>query len=354
MSDRKISNPVNMGIIGIVIGLAIVVATLQYDRLPFLRSGIVYTANFADAGGLLPGDEVEVAGIKVGTVEKIELDDKQVLARFSISDGIQLGDKTTAAIKTNTVLGRKALAVTPAGDGAIDKDDTIPLERTTSPYSLTDALGDLSTTVRDLDTAQLSNTLNAMSDSLENTPAPLRAALDGVSRLSESINARDESLKELLNKAKDVTQILADRGGQINALLLDGNQLLGELDRRRASISELIANVSSVSQQLTGVVNDNQQQMRPTLDKLNSVVGILQKNKDNLSKALDGLAPYANTLGEAVASGPYFQAYVSNINGFYTQTLADALVWPEHVPEDLRTLLTEPGPSIKLQDRGPR
>ncbi|KAA0021937.1 MCE family protein [Antrihabitans cavernicola] len=351
MSDRKISNPVNVGIVGIVVGLMIVIATLQYDRLPFLRSGITYTADFADAGGLLPGDQVEVAGIKVGKVEKISLDDQKVLTRFTVSEGIQLGDKTTAAIKTNTVLGRKSLTITPAGEGAIDRDDTIPLDRTTSPYSLTDALGDLSNTVHDLDTAQLSNTLNAMSDSLQNTPAPLRSALDGISRLSESINARDESLRQLLNKAKDVTQILADRGGQINALLLDGNQLLGELDRRRASISELISNISSVSQQLSGVVNDNQQQMRPTLDKLNSVVAVLQKNKDNLGKALDGLAPYANTLGEAVASGPYFQAYVSNINGFYTQTLADALVWPQHVPDDLRAMLTQPGPSIKLQDR---
>ena len=126
------------------------------------------------------------------------------------------------------------------------------------------------------------------------------------------------------------------------------------MDRRSQAISELITNVSSISKQLTGVVNDNQEQMRPTLDKLNSVVALLQKNKDNLAKALDGLAPYATTLGEAVGSGPYFQAYVQNLSSPQLQVLADTLVWPQHVPDSLRHYLLEPPPSIQLKDRGPR
>ncbi|MGW6376842.1 MCE family protein [Rhodococcus sp. NPDC055112] len=337
MTKPRERDPVQIGIIGLVVAGSLVIAGMQYDQLPFISGGGQYTAHFADAGGLMTGDEVTVSGVNVGTVDKVDLDGPQVLVTFTVQDGIALGDETSAAVKTNTILGRKSLKVTPAGGGTLRKSETIPLERTNSPYSLNDALGDLSNTVSDLDTDQLNNSLNAMSDTLQDTPPELRTALDGVTRLSASINSRDESLRELLHRAEGVTGILATRSDQINALLVDGNQLLGELDRRRNAISELIVNISAVSRQLSGVVQDNQEQIKPTLEKLNSVVAVLQENKDNIGKALDGLGPYATALGESVGSGPFFMAYVANFQvGAMTQTFTDSLVWPEHVPKDLQ------------------
>ncbi|RVW06549.1 MCE family protein [Rhodococcus spongiicola] len=341
-------NLLRTGVIGVAVSAALVLAGLQYDRLPFLFGGVRYEALFEDAGGLLPGDFVTVAGVNVGKVEDVELDGSAVRVTFSMNEGIRLGDDTGADIKTNTILGRKSLQVTPEGSDVMRVGSTIPLERTNSPYSLNDALGDLTSTVSDLDTNQLNDSLDAISETLTDTPPELRAALDGVTRLSESINSRDESLEDLLARAEGVTEILADRSDQINALILDGNLLLGELDRRRNAISELITNVSAVSQQLTGLVQDNEQQMKPTLDKLNAVVANLQDNKDNINRALDGLGPYARSLGEAVGSGPFFMAYVANFSvGALTQTFVDQLVWPEHVPQDLEQF---PPVTTQLQD----
>jgi phospholipid/cholesterol/gamma-HCH transport system substrate-binding protein len=342
-------NPVQIGVIGLVVAVALILAGLQYDRLPFIAGGVRYQAYFADAGGLLTGDYVTVAGVNVGKVEKVELDGTDVQVTFAMDENIQLGDSTRADIKTNTILGRKSLEVTPEGSEVMSVGSAIPLERTNSPYSLNDALGDLTTSVSYLDTQQLNDALNAASDTLADTPPELRAALDGASRLSASINARDESLEDLLKRAESVTGILAERSDQINSLVVDGNQLLGELDRRRNAISELITNVSAVSRQLTGLVQDNEEQMKPTLDQLNATVEILQRNKDNISRGLDGLAPYATALGEAVSSGPFFMAYVANFQlGAVSQTLVDQLVWPEHVPQDLQQF-----PPLKAELKDP-
>ncbi|WP_433713211.1 MCE family protein [Nocardia sp. CA-084685] len=342
------SRAVSLGIIGIVVATTVSLSALQVDRLPFIRSGATYTAYFADAGGLVPGDNVQVAGVKSGRVEQVKLDGAKVYVRFTLDEEIVLGNKTSAAIKTNTVLGRKSLEVTPAGSGSTRTDDTIPLDRTTSPYSLTDALGDLTNTVKGLDMDQVNQTLDALSTTFANTPAPLRSALDGVTQLSRSLNARDQALTELLRRAQNVTKVLADRSNQINALLVDGNELLGELDRRRGALSQLIVYINGLAQQLTGLVNDNEAQLKPTLDRLNSVLALLQSNKDNLSKALDGLGPFSAALGEQVGSGPYFQAYVSNATTRGLQILVDALVWPQHVPDSFRAYLTDPAlPSIE-------
>lgn len=344
---ERTRNLVHVGIIGIVLAVCIVLATLQYDRLPFLSGGTNYSAFFLDAGGLMVGDDVTVAGVTVGKVESIELADQEVRVGFTVQESIELGDATAVDIKTNTILGRKSLKVMPAGNGAIGVHDTVPSSRTTSPYSLTDALGDLGTTVSELDTTQLGDAMNVVSDTFADTPPDLRAALDGVTRLSDSINSRDESLEQLLDRAASVTGILADRSGQINQLVRDGNELFGELDRRRTAISQLITNISSVSRQLTALVQENQVQMGPTLEKLNSVVAVLQKNNDNIAGALDGLGPYISALGESVASGPFFNAYIQNIlPSSWWKTVVDSVVAPEQLPETLQDLIPKNAPPI--------
>ncbi|WP_227998255.1 MCE family protein [Nocardia australiensis] len=343
MSEIR-SRAVPIGIVGIVVAVTVALSALQVDRLPFIRSGAEYSAFFADAGGLVPGDDVQVAGVRSGRVEDVKLDGGKVYVRFTLDESIVLGNKTAAAIKTNTVLGRKSLEVTPAGAGSTRRDNTIPLERTTSPYSLTDALGDLSNTVRDLDMDQVNETLDALSTTFADTPAPLRSALDGVTQLSRSLNKRDQALTDLLGHAQSVTKVLADRSNQINSLLVDGNSLLGELNNRRAALSQLVVYVNGLAKQLSGFVNDNEAQLKPTLDRLNSVLDLLERNQKNLADALDGLGPFEAALGEQVGSGPYFQAYVSNATSPGLQTLVDSLVWPQHVPDDLRHYFTEPSP----------
>ena len=79
-----------------------------------------------------------------------------------------LGDRTEAAIKTKGLLGTKMLDVTPRGDGSLS--GPIPLERTTSPYQLPDALGDLTNTISGLNTDQLSASLATLGRRPSPTP----------------------------------------------------------------------------------------------------------------------------------------------------------------------------------------
>ena len=77
---------------------------------------------------------MRVSGLSVGRVSGVKLDGTKVLVDFTVRNGVELGDRTEAAIKTETVLGTKMLELTPRGDGELT--GTIPLERTKSPYDL--------------------------------------------------------------------------------------------------------------------------------------------------------------------------------------------------------------------------
>ena len=108
-------------------------------------------------------------------------------------------------------------------------------------------------------------------------------------------------------------KVLGKRSDKLNTLLLNGNDLLGVLNERRLAISNLLANTSVVAQQLTGLVKDNEATLAPTLQRLNSVLAMLENQRDNLSKALPGLAKFELTQGETVSSGFYYNAYVPNV-----------------------------------------
>ncbi len=145
-----------------------------------------------------------------------------------------------------------------------------------------------------------------LTDSLHDATPQLRQALDGVAALSRSINANDEALASLLERAKSVTKVLADRAGQVNQLIVDGNALFAALDERRTALSRLISSIQPVSQQISGFVADNRREFGPALSKLNAVLDNLLERREHISEALRRLPPYATALGEVVASGPGF------------------------------------------------
>ena len=124
--------------------------------------------------------------------------------------------------------------MTPAGTGTAT---TIPLSRTTTPYALNSALEDLGRNAGDLDKAQFEKSLEVLTDALHDATPQLRGALDGVTSCRARLNRRDEALESLLAHAKSVTAVLAERAGQVNKLILDGNQLFAALDARRAALA---------------------------------------------------------------------------------------------------------------------
>ena len=110
-----------VGVVGILVVVLAVIAAFSYDKLPFIKGTSDYSAYFAEAGGIKPGSDVRVSGMSVGRVSDVKLEGTKVLVDFTVRNGVELGDRTEAAIKTETVLGNKMLEITPRGDGRLDR-----------------------------------------------------------------------------------------------------------------------------------------------------------------------------------------------------------------------------------------
>lgn len=301
------------GCVGLTLIVLVVVAGLNTAKLISWFGSVTYQADFVEAAGLSSGADVLVSGVRVGTVSEVELVDGLARVTFSVGQDTRLGDSTTAQIRTGSLLGQRIVTVEPSGQGTLGPDDVIPVERTASPYSLNEAIDDLTTNTRGIDTAQLNKSLDVLSTTLDDVAPELKPTFEGLAEMSRGINSRNSTLTELLGATSDVTQVLSARAGRINALLLDANLLLDVLSSRRQEIASLLANTAAVSRQLSLLVADNEKELAPTLTALNSVVAMLERNRDNISQALPGLAKVSQTQGEAVSGGPFYQAYVANL-----------------------------------------
>ncbi|WP_206037763.1 MCE family protein [Rhodococcus sp. HNM0569] len=314
MTHFRERNQTRVGIVGTVAIIVVVAAALNVQSLPLVGDdGTGYTARFVDAGGLRTGDAVQVSGKDAGRVTGIDIDGDAVAVTFTVDDAVTLGSDTTAEIATATALGARNLRLHPAGGGQLDADSVLDVDHTTAPYQLTDALGDLTDTAAEIDTEQLRDSMRVLSDALRDTPDDVAAALDGVMRVSDTVASRDETLRALLTHAEQATSVLAQRSDAIDSLVTDADLVLGELTRRSSSLDALFADLQALAAQLRGLVADNEARIGPVLESVDSVLDVLARNRDDIALAIERLGPYATELGEAVASGPFFNSYIQNL-----------------------------------------
>ncbi|RZU33226.1 MCE family protein [Blastococcus saxobsidens] len=305
-------NPVVVGAVSLTVIAVLVFLAFNAQSLPLVGGGTVYRAQFSEAAGLQADDPVRVAGVKVGSVESLALEGGAVMVEFRIKDTF-VGDRSEAAIKIETVLGAKYVALVPRGSGELDPEEPIPLERTASPYDVVEAFADLSSTVQEIDTAQMARSFEVLSETFAETPEEVRSSLQGLARLSDTIASRDAQLRELLSATRDVTQVLADRNGEFTRLILDSNTLLTEVQERRELIDSILTSTQELSRQLSGLVADNREALTPALQQLSRVTDILSRNRAALAQTVNELAPFVRVFTNTLGNGRWFDSFVNDL-----------------------------------------
>lgn len=312
------------GIIGTLVLVLVVMAAMNINKLPLIGNSDVIEVDFAEAGGLKGGDAVMISGARVGKVREVAIDGDHVTAEIVLTDdSVKLGDLTEARIITITLLGRAAVELEPRGNGDLEAGDTIPVERTSSPYNLTATLNELTETTAAIDKPQLAAALDQASKTLNASSPDLGPALEGITALSRAVSANDDELRSLLAHADGVTEVLASRDEQIASLLGSGRSLLTELDARQKVVTHLLASARELSTALRTLLKDTDGVLGPALDQLDGVVDLLNRNRKNLQATITGLRGYATAFGEAVSTGPWFDAYIQNLTS--PSTLAPIL-----------------------------
>ncbi len=322
------------GLMGATVLVLVVAVGQSFTSIPMIFASPSYYGLFANSGRLNKNDKVRISGVNVGAVQGISIDGSHVLIKFSIG-GNRIGTESRLAIKTDTILGRKILEIEPRGNRPLRPGSVLPLSQSTTPYQLYDAVSDVTKAAVGWDVDTVKQSLNVLSQTVNQTYPHLSATLDGLARFSDTIGKRDAEIKHLLAQANQIAGVLGDRSGQIDRLLVNANALLDAFNQRSRAIDALLGNISAFAAQVRGFINDNPS-LNAALEQLRTISDLLVARKNDLARTLTYVSQFAASLGESVASGPYFKIVLSNLLPYWVlQPFVDAAFKKRGIdPED--------------------
>src|SRR6201991_2369962 len=317
------SNRVRNGLMGILVLLLVLAVGQSFASVPMLFAAPTYYAQFSDTGGLNSGAKVRIAGVDVGRGRSMRIDAAKVVIGYPLG-GTQIGTQSRAAIRTDTILGRRNIEIEPRGSEPLRASGVLPLGQTTTPYQIYDAFFDVTKAASGWDTQTVKRSLNVLSETIDQTYPHLSAALDGVARFSDTIGKRDDQVKQLLANANKIAGVLGNRSAQVNQLLVNAQSLLAAINERQYAVSMLLERVSSFSDQVKGFIDDNPN-LNHVLEQLRTISDVLKDRRGDLMQTLTTVAKFVASLGEAVASGPFFKVLLVNLlPGQILQPFVDA------------------------------
>ncbi len=311
MRTLEPANRLRIGLMGLVVTALAVGVGQTFTSVPMLFAQPTYYGQFTDTGQLNKGDKVRMAGVDVGQVEGIKIDGDHIVMKFSTGANT-IGTESRLAIKTDTILGKKVLEIEPRGTQTLRPGGMLALGQSTTPYQIYDAFFDVTKAAAGWNIDTVKQSLNVLSQTIDQTYPHLSAALDGVAKFSDTIGKRDEQITHLLAQANQIASILGDRSQQIDRLFVNSNNLLAAFNERSRAISALLSNVSAFSAQVEYLINDNPN-LNHVLEQLHTVSDLLDARKNDLAETLKLLGKGVADLNETVGSGPYFKVQLTNL-----------------------------------------
>lgn len=316
--------PLALGTVGIVLLVAGLAAAIGIPKLWYLSRTSPYSAELANASGLSDGDPVYVAGVPAGRVEGIGIAGNHVRVDFRLDDGQPLGNRTTASVRLETVLGKRYLEVVPAGVVTAENADAtaanvIPLARTTVPYSLDDMSRDATDAATEIDTASLEAMMRTLSEVMPDDPEQLGRVLAGVSGASAVVSRNAEQIDQLLEMSRSVSDLAVRQGDSLSTTVANAQTIVRTLAVRREVLTELVENLRSVLSSLASTYTEHEEEFGQMTTNLVDVTDTLQRNADHIGQILDRLPRALRAATDATG------------NGAWTDVTAPAAVVPDNL-----------------------
>ncbi|MGH3864791.1 MAG: MCE family protein [Pseudonocardiaceae bacterium] len=299
------------------------------------RSG--YLARFTDVSGLLVGDDVRIAGVRVGSVDAIELVDRRVAqVSFSVDSGQRLPASVTASVLYRNLIGQRYLALE-RGAGPVGKTlepgGLIPLGRTTPPLNLTVLFNGFKPLLVGLDPAQINRLSFEIVQVLQGQSGTVESLLASTSSLTRDVADRDRVIGEVIANLNAVLDTVNARDQQLSALIVQLQRLVSGLAADRKPIGEAIVSIGQLADVTASLVSD----ARPALRDNIAALGTLATNLAGSEQVIDGVLRFLpeklNTLSRAGSYGSWFNFYLCGLEGTVTVPVANApLVVPLTTP----------------------
>jgi len=311
------SSLVKLVIFIVVTTMATGVLVVLIGNLTF-QSSRDYKAVFSDATGVVKGDDIRIAGVKVGSVKKIEIVDRtRALVSFNVAKSSIVTKSSTATIRYRNLVGQRYISLT-QGVGDLDRlpdDATIPMQRTQPALDLSVLFNGFKPLFAALSPSDINKLSAEVISVFQGEGGNFNALLQNTASITNTLADRDQVIGSLIDNLNSVLKTLAGRDKQLNSLIVEFKRFMSGLVQDKDAILGSLDSVSTLAEQTSDLVTGIRPSFVKDVHGLRQVATNLNKGRGELDRALQILPIKLTKIGRTAIYGSFFNFYLCQFKG---------------------------------------
>lgn len=314
---KTTSAGVKLGIFALVTLLATGLLALTIGNFSF-GPRTTYTALFSDATGLQSGDDVRIAGVRVGQVSKVTLTrDAHAAVTFDVDATRRLPAGVRVQIRYRNLVGQRYVALTegPGTSQVLRPGAVIPLSQTTPALDLTvlfDGFKPLFAALSPTDVNTLSSEIIQV---LQGEGGTVTDLLARTASLTSTLADRDAVIGRTIDNLNQVLATVQQRDSRLSDLILQLQRFVSGLSADRQAIGSSLAGIADLADATTSLLAQGRAPLKDDIGQLGVLAGNLDANKATVDDVLKNLPRKLNTITRTATYGSWFNFYLCDLNG---------------------------------------
>ena len=293
------------------------VGMLLHNTLTNALSGrtVSYAATFTDASGLHSGDNVRVAGVRVGRVDAVKLRDNKAWVKFTVEADQPVLRSTGVAIRYQNLIGQRYLALVPGAGSAepLPPGTEIPVTQTQNAFDLTVVTNGFQPLFEVLSPDDINRLSAQLIGVLQGEGGSITGLLRTTAELSGKLADRDEVIGRVITNLAQVATDVGSRDAEVDALIGQLRRFADAAAKDRRQIGSSIAALADLTDATTGLLTDIRPLLRTDLEKLNKVLATYAQAKGPFGEAVKGLPMALAAFARQMQYGSWINIYICNL-----------------------------------------
>ncbi|MFJ5533402.1 MCE family protein [Streptomyces sp. NPDC093261] len=278
-----------------------------------------YHAVFTDVTGLETGDDIRVAGVRVGEVEGIRVKDRTLAeVTFTVRADRPLLAGTHAVVRYRNLVGQRYIALTEGpGDvtARLRPGGTIPLSRTQPALDLNALLNGFKPLFAALSPSGVNQLATEIVQTLQGEGGTVNSLLAHTASLTTTLADRDKLIGSVVDNLNTVLDTLDKRGSRFSGLLTQLRRVVSGLSADRKPIGESLVSIGDLTDVTSGLLKDARPPLKEDIAGLGGLTGTLNKNDNTVEGVLKRLPNKLNALTGTASYGSWFNFYLCDFDG---------------------------------------
>jgi len=313
---KSIAGPLAKSIIFIVITVTITTVLGVSIAHTGVSATVGYHAVFSDVTGLNVGDDVDIAGVRVGDVTSIGVYRHNLaLVGFSLPASRQLPASATATIKYLNLVGQRYVELG-QGTGPVGQTlpagGTIPLPATTPALDLTALFNGFQPLFQALSPGDVNQLSSDIIQVFQGESPDVTALVATVGSLTSALASKDKVIGEVIGNLNSVITTVASRGNELGNLVTTLQQLVSGLAADRGPIGSAISAIASLSSATAGLLQVGRAPLAADITQLGRVSSHLAGNSGTVNTFLQDLPEKMAKIARAASYGSWLNLFLCN------------------------------------------